>query len=61
MNNSNFSGRTSRTMNEAFGAHCNSAISKQHAPMQRSEHVFCWVVGAIGLLAVALMVAGVIV
>ena len=61
MNNSNFSGRTSRTLGEAFGAHCNEAISAdQHAPMQRSEHVFCWVVGSIGLLAVALMVAGVI-
>ena len=61
MNNSNFSGRTSRTLGEAFGAHCNEAISTQHEPMQAADKLFCWAVGAIGLVAVALMVAGVIV
>ena len=61
MNNSNFTGRTSRTMNEAFGAHCNESISTEHEPMKRSEKLFCWVVVAIGLTALALMLAGVIV
>ena len=60
MNNSNFSGRTSRTMTEAFGAHCNDLISEPHTPMPRADKLFCWVVGAIGVVAVTLMVAGVV-
>ena len=28
MNTSNWTGRTSRTMNDAFGAHCNTEISE---------------------------------
>lgn len=60
MNNSNFSGRTSRTMNEAFGAHCNESISTNYEPMQRSEKVFCWVLVAIAYVVVFLMVAGVV-
>lgn len=60
MNNSNFSGRTNRTLNEAFGAHCSEAISTQHEPMKRAEKLFCTIVGAIGLAAVTLMLAGVI-
>ena len=61
MNNSNYTGRTSRTMNEAFGAHCNTAIHTRYEPMKRSEKRFCWAVAAIGLALVALMLAGVIV
>lgn len=60
MNNSNFTGRTSRTMNEAFGAHCNESISTYHKTMQRREKVFCIIVGAIGLVAVVLMACGVV-
>lgn len=32
MNNSNWTGRTSRTMNEAFGAHCNEDIAPINPP-----------------------------
>lgn len=60
MNNSNFTGRTSRTMTEAFGAHCSETISTQHEPMKRDEKLFCVVVGGIGLATIALMLAGVI-
>lgn len=60
MNNSNWHGRTSRTMNEAFGAHCRQSISTDYEPMKRSEKLFCWVVAAIGLALVGLMVTGII-
>jgi hypothetical protein len=60
MNNSNWTGRTSRTMNDAFGAHCRESISSPYEPMKRSEKCFCWAVAAIGLVAVALMALGVI-
>jgi hypothetical protein len=61
MNQSNWTGRTSRTMTEAFGAHCSESISVQHEPMKRAEKLFCWVVAVIGLSLVALMAVGVIV
>lgn len=60
MNDSNWTGRTSRTMNEAFGAHCNESISTGYEPMKASEKLFCCVVAAIGLALVILMVTGVI-
>lgn len=60
MNNSNWTGRTSRTMNEAFGAHCSESISMHHKPMNRSEKVFCYIVGAIGCAGVVLMLLGVV-
>jgi hypothetical protein len=60
MNNSNWTGRTSRTMNEAFGAHCRQSISSPYEPMKTSEKLFCCVVAAIGLAAVILMFIGVI-
>lgn len=60
MNNSNWTGRTSRTMNEAFGAHCRQSISNPYEPIKRSEKLFCWIVGAIGLVAVVFMAVGVI-
>ena len=60
MNNSNWTGRTSRTLNEAFGAHCSEAIYPESEPMKGAEKLFCLVVGAIGVVAVILMTAGVI-
>jgi hypothetical protein len=60
MNQSNWTGRTSRTLNEAFGAHCSESISEYHAPMTRRDK---WLVGAVlcvFALWVALMLAGVI-
>lgn len=61
MNNSNFSGRTSRTLNEAFGAHCSEAISEYHAPMPSRDKWFVGVVLCVFALWVALMATGVIV
>ena len=60
MNNSNWSGRTSRTLNEAFGAHCRQSISTQYEPMKTSEKLFCCVVAAIGLAVVILMTVGLV-
>lgn len=37
-----------------------TGLSIPHKRMKPAEKLFCWVVGAIGLVAVALMVAGVI-
>jgi hypothetical protein len=59
-NNSNWTGKTSRTLNEAFGAHCNESISTQHEPMKTSEKLFCCIVFAIGLALVVLMASGVV-
>lgn len=60
MNNSNWTGRTSRTLNEAFCAHCRQSISTPYEPMKRVEKLFCYIVAAIGLVAVGLMIVGVI-
>ena len=60
MNDSNWTGRTSRTLNDAFGAHCRQTISTGYEPMKTSEKLFCCVVAAIGLSAVVLMAIGVI-
>lgn len=60
MNDSNWTGRTSRTMNEAFGAHCRQSISTPYEPMKPAEKLFCWIVAAIGLVAIGLMIVGVI-
>lgn len=60
MNQSNWTGCTPHTMNEAFGAHCSEAISEYHAPMPSRDK---WITGAAlcALLALgALMLAGVI-
>ena len=35
-------------------------IYTEFEPMPRADKLFCWVVGAVGLLAVALRLAGVI-
>jgi hypothetical protein len=45
-------------MNDAFGAHCNTVVHTRYEPMKRSEKLFCWVVSAIGLVAVVLMALG---
>lgn len=60
MNNSNWTGRTSRTLNEAFGAHCNESISTGYESMKPAEELFCYIVAAIGLVAIGLMIVGVI-
>lgn len=60
MNNSNWTGRTSRTLNEAFGAHCNESISTGYEPMKPAEKLFCYIVAAIGMVAIGLMIVGVI-
>ena len=60
MNNSNFTGRTSRTLNEAFGAHCSESIYLESEPMKGAEKLFCLTVAAIGVVAVVLMTVGVI-
>jgi hypothetical protein len=60
MNDSNWSGRTSRTLNEAFGAHCNQTIHTHYEPMKTSEKLFCCVVAAIGLATFLLMYVGLI-
>lgn len=60
MNNSNWTGRTSRTLNEAFGAHCSQSISTPYEAMKPAEKLFCLVVAGIGLAAVALLASGVI-
>ena len=60
MNNSNWTGRTSRTLNEAFGAHCSESIHTQHEPMKAAEKCFCVAVAAVGVVAVVLMTLGVI-
>jgi hypothetical protein len=60
MNQSNWTGRTPHTFNEAFGAHCTESISVEHTPMTRRDK---WFVGAVlccFALWVALMLAGVI-
>ena len=60
MNNSNWSGRTSRTLTEAFGAHCRQSISTKYEPMKTSEKLFCCIVAAVGLAVVILMTAGLV-
>lgn len=60
MSQSNWSGRTSRTLNEGFGPYCNQAISEYHTPMPSRDR---WLVGAVlcvFALWVALMLTGVI-
>ena len=37
MNNSNWTGRTSRTMNDAFGAHCRQSISEPRSGMTKID------------------------
>ena len=51
MNQSNWTGRTSRTMNEAFGAHCNESITPMTLPIRWSSYALAvvYVVAAIVL------------
>ena len=52
--------RYPRTLAEAW--QCTpTGLTVQHDGMPRADKLFCWAVGAIGVVAVALMVAGVIV
>jgi hypothetical protein len=48
MNNSNFTGRTSRTMNEAFGAHCATEITEP--PVLRWSSIALGVVYVIAVI-----------
>ena len=53
MNTSNWTGRTSRTMNDAFGAHCNTEITE--------PTVLRWSSIALGVMYVAaVIVVGVV-
>lgn len=51
MNNSNWTGRTNRTMQEAFGPYTSRSINEQYTPMHKKDKIV--VIGSV-LILVAL-------